>query len=53
MARLDGARRRSVDELELQGKERLPGICRRTEKLVIIACGLVREATTLLFQMSR
>src|SRR6266849_10475055 len=40
-----------VDELELTGKERsLPGeLSRGMRQKVIIACGLVREATTLLF----
>ena len=40
-----------VDELELQGKERsLPGeLSRGMRQKVVIACGLVREATTLLF----
>ena len=40
-----------LDELELRGKERsLPGeLSRGMRQKVIIACGLVREATTLLF----
>jgi len=40
-----------VEELELQGKERsLPGeLSRGMRQKVVIACGLVREATTLLF----
>ena len=40
-----------VDELELKGKERsLPGeLSRGMRQKVVIACGLVREATTLLF----
>jgi ABC-2 type transport system ATP-binding protein len=40
-----------IDELELKGKERsLPGeLSRGMRQKVIIACGLVREATTLLF----
>ena len=49
----DFARRSAVliDELELKGKERsLPGeLSRGMRQKVIIACGLVREATTLLF----
>jgi ABC-2 type transport system ATP-binding protein len=40
-----------VEELELQGKERsLPGeLSRGMRQKVVIACGLVRDATTLLF----
>jgi ABC-2 type transport system ATP-binding protein len=40
-----------IDELELQGKERsLPGeLSRGMRQKVVIACGLVRDATTLLF----
>ena len=40
-----------VDELELKGKERsLPGeLSRGMRQKVVIACGLVRDATTLLF----
>jgi ABC-2 type transport system ATP-binding protein len=40
-----------LDELELRGKERaLPGeLSRGMRQKVIIACGLVRDATTLLF----
>jgi ABC-2 type transport system ATP-binding protein len=40
-----------LDELELAGKERsLPGeLSRGMRQKVVIACGLVREATTLLF----
>src|SRR5580765_5019072 len=40
-----------IDELELRGKERsLPGeLSRGMRQKVVIACGLVREATTLLF----
>ena len=40
-----------IEELELQGKERsLPGeLSRGMRQKVVIACGLVREATTLLF----
>jgi ABC-2 type transport system ATP-binding protein len=40
-----------VDELELTGKERsLPGeLSRGMRQKVVIACGLVRDATTLLF----
>jgi len=40
-----------VEELELEGKERsLPGeLSRGMRQKVVIACGLVREATTLLF----
>ena len=40
-----------IDELELKGKERsLPGeLSRGMRQKVIIACGLVRNATTLLF----
>src|SRR5215213_7605979 len=40
-----------LDELELQGKERsLPGeLSRGMRQKVVIACGLVRDATTLLF----
>ena len=40
-----------VEELELRGKERsLPGeLSRGMRQKVVIACGLVREATTLLF----
>src|SRR5229473_8265160 len=49
----DFARRSAalIDELELKGKERsLPGeLSRGMRQKVIIACGLVREATTLLF----
>jgi ABC-2 type transport system ATP-binding protein len=49
----DFARRSAalMDELELKGKERsLPGeLSRGMRQKVIIACGLVREATTLLF----
>src|SRR5712692_5576549 len=49
----DFARRSAalIDELELKGKERsLPGeLSRGMRQKVIIACGLVRNATTLLF----
>ena len=40
-----------IDELELKGKERsLPGeLSRGMRQKVVIACGLVRDATTLLF----
>jgi ABC-2 type transport system ATP-binding protein len=40
-----------IDELELKGRERsLPGeLSRGMRQKVVIACGLVREATTLLF----
>src|SRR5471032_3615617 len=40
-----------IDELELKGKERsLPGeLSRGMKQKVVIACGLVRNATTLLF----
>jgi ABC-2 type transport system ATP-binding protein len=40
-----------IDELELRGKERLlPGeLSRGMRQKVVIACGLVRDATTLLF----
>jgi ABC-2 type transport system ATP-binding protein len=40
-----------IDELELTGKERsLPGeLSRGMRQKVVIACGLVRNATTLLF----
>src|SRR5947208_14858020 len=49
----DFARRSAVliDELELKGRERsLPGeLSRGMRQKVVIACGLVRDATTLLF----
>jgi ABC-2 type transport system ATP-binding protein len=40
-----------IDELELKGKEKsLPGeLSRGMRQKVVIACGLVRDATTLLF----
>jgi ABC-2 type transport system ATP-binding protein len=45
------ARLYAVDELELKGKEQsLPGeLSRGMRRKVVIACGLVRNATTLLF----
>jgi ABC-2 type transport system ATP-binding protein len=51
---VDGFDRRAralLDELELTGKERsLPGeLSRGMRQKVVIACGLVRDATTLLF----
>src|SRR5256885_8622306 len=47
----DGRARALIEELELTGKERsLPGeLSRGMRQKVVIACGLVREATTLLF----
>jgi ABC-2 type transport system ATP-binding protein len=48
---LDSRARRLLDELELDGKEDLlPGeLSRGMRQKVVIACGLVRDATTLLF----
>src|ERR1043166_557223 len=48
---IDERARPLLDELELQGKERsLPGeLSRGMRQKVVIACGLVRDATTLLF----
>src|SRR6266568_4057725 len=48
---LDGRAARLLDELELSGKEdALPGeLSRGMRQKVVIACGLVRDATTLLF----
>jgi len=48
---IDRRLRRVVDELELTGKEdALPGeLSRGMRQKVVIACGLVRDATTLLF----
>src|SRR4029077_5745884 len=47
----DRRARALVDELELAGKERsLPGeLSRRMRPQAVIACGLVRSASTLLF----
>jgi ABC-2 type transport system ATP-binding protein len=47
----DGRSRALVDELELGGKERsLPGeLSRGMRQKVVIACGLVRQASVLLF----
>jgi ABC-2 type transport system ATP-binding protein len=47
----DARARALIDELELAGKERsLPGeLSRGMRQKVVIACGLVRDATTLLF----
>jgi ABC-2 type transport system ATP-binding protein len=47
----DRRARALLDELELKGKERsLPGeLSRGMRQKVVIACGLVRDATTLLF----
>ena len=47
----DRRQRELIDELELGGKERsLPGeLSRGMRQKVVIACGLVRDATTLLF----
>jgi len=47
----DGRARALLDELELTGKEKsLPGeLSRGMRQKVVIACGLVRNATTLLF----
>ena len=47
----DRRARALVDELELKGKQRsLPGeLSRGMRQKVVIACGLVRDATTLLF----
>jgi ABC-2 type transport system ATP-binding protein len=47
----DRRARTLIDELELAGKERsLPGeLSRGMRQKVVIACGLVRDATTLLF----
>jgi len=47
----DRRARTLIDELELTGKERsLPGeLSRGMRQKVVIACGLVRDATTLLF----
>jgi ABC-2 type transport system ATP-binding protein len=47
----DRRARSLLDELELKGKERsLPGeLSRGMRQKVVIACGLVRDATTLLF----
>ena len=48
---VDERARPLLDELELKGKERsLPGeLSRGMRQKVVIACGLVRDATTLLF----
>jgi ABC-2 type transport system ATP-binding protein len=48
---IDGRARPLLDELQLAGKERsLPGeLSRGMRQKVVIACGLVRDATTLLF----
>src|SRR6266566_8480401 len=48
---LDGRAAKLLDELELSGKEQaLPGeLSRGMRQKVVIACGLVRDATTLLF----
>lgn len=48
---IDDRAHRLLDELELAGKERLlPGeLSRGMRQKVVIACGLVRDATTLLF----
>ena len=48
---IDERARPLLDELELKGKERsLPGeLSRGMRQKVVIACGLVRDATTLLF----
>src|SRR5438552_10333769 len=48
---VDERARPLLDELELEGKERsLPGeLSRGMRQKVVIACGLVRDATTLLF----
>jgi len=47
----DGRARALIEELELKGKEQsLPGeLSRGMRQKVVIACGLVRSATTLLF----
>jgi ABC-2 type transport system ATP-binding protein len=47
----DGRARELLDELELNGKEKsLPGeLSRGMRQKVVIACGLIRNATTLLF----
>ena len=47
----DGRARALIEELELKGKEQsLPGeLSRGMRQKVVIACGLVRNATTLLF----
>jgi len=51
IAGVDERARPLLDELELKGKERsLPGeLSRGMRQKVVIACGLVRDATTLLF----
>src|SRR5262245_52609957 len=51
VANFDARVRPLLDELELGGKERLlPGeLSRGMRQKVVIACGLVRDATTLLF----
>jgi len=51
VADLDHRARELIDELELGGKEAsLPGeLSRGMRQKVVIACGLVRDATTLLF----
>ena len=51
IADIDRRLRGVIDELELAGKERsLPGeLSRGMRQKVVIACGLVRDATTLLF----
>src|SRR6185503_4684794 len=51
VADFDRRARTLIDELELTGRERsLPGeLSRGMRQKVVIACGLVRDATTLLF----
>jgi ABC-2 type transport system ATP-binding protein len=51
VADLPGRSRRLLEELELDGKEdALPGeLSRGMRQKVVIACGLIRDATTLLF----
>ena len=51
VADFDRRARALIDELELRGKERsLPGqLSRGMRQKVVIACGLVRDASTLLF----
>ena len=51
VADIDGRAATLVEELQLAGKERsLPGeLSRGMRQKVVIACGLVRDATTLLF----
>src|SRR5204862_4765817 len=51
VADVDSRVRPLMEELELSGKERsLPGeLSRGMRQKVVIACGLVRDATTLLF----